>query len=94
MPKRLIDANALKAYWADEIDGEIIKIEHVHHSIDDSPTVDAVSVVRCDECIEKDYCSRKMRVLRGYDWTNKHLYRTVKVEYCSYGKRKDDVNDA
>ena len=51
--------------------------------IDEQPTIDAVSVVRCKDCIQYDlaknglngHCTRQYAVFTAYD-------------FCSYGKRK------
>jgi hypothetical protein len=56
--KRLIDANALKeqiikeihCYWNNG-DGGYYLAEDVIPDIEDAPTVDAVEVVRCRDCI-------------------------------------------
>lgn len=78
---RLIDADELK--WQ-EFE---IKMEHYFNpiavvevaDIDKCPTVDAVVVVRCDECKNRNtaYCPLA-------DWT-----LPCKSDYCSYGKRRE-----
>lgn len=49
--------------------------------IADTPTVDAVSVVRCQ------YCRSYNKPKTG--WCEFHLDREHPDDYCSYGKRKD-----
>jgi hypothetical protein len=59
--------------------------------IDTTPTADVVEVVRCKDCKHQDDCARQMvhttrdSVLEQ----NKSTYN--KVDFCSYGKRKDDT---
>ena len=54
----------------------------------DAPTVDAVPVVRCKDCKwlydeMDDYCCRSHR----------GLVRICENSFCSYGERKDEVNE-
>jgi hypothetical protein len=59
--------------------------------VEDCPTIDAVPVVRCSECISHGtlksgelFCGKIKTGIYGY-------YHTVKADdYCSYGERKGD----
>ena len=97
--KRLIDANALKERFKLRIDW-LEKDKHDEYTtgiwdgclydeklIDEAPTVDAVEVVRCKDCLFSRYFeesgTRKCRTMQG-------LYRTVEDDdFCSYGERKE-----
>lgn len=86
---RLIEADAAKAaltgWETDPTD------EEIEYAIDGIPTVDAVEVVRCQECRYFDtkadgtvgFC--KCGEVCGYC----HSMR-VADDFCSYGERRDD----
>ena len=92
---RLIDADALhKAYMelrnfkqdpqsGDWILLRAVPLTTVIRMLNEAPTIDAVSVVRCKECRYKDMeiCAMYRLVVAGvrkYD------------DYCSYGERKNN----
>ena len=80
---RLIDADALiadldKGLWGKDWDKALAEA-----IINDAPTIDAVSVVRCKECRYKDMelCAMYKLVVAGvrkYD------------DFCSYGEREGE----
>ena len=80
--KRLIDANALRQtiesniYWRLN-DGAFLD------AIDDAPTLDAVEVVRCEDC--KNTCPGWNRIVCT-TWGAV----TEPNNFCSYGERKDN----
>ena len=82
---RLIDADATKRRVADTYFDTLIPC--VNRALDDSPTVDAVPVVRCRECkhwkfaqhINDNLCHR----FDGDPWIP-----TEPNDFCSYGERK------
>ena len=83
---RLIDADATKRRVADTFFDTLIPC--VNRALDDSPTVDAVPVVRCRECKlwlnsklfpHNPYCIRSERVAYPND-------------FCSYGERKEGAD--
>lgn len=84
--KRLIDANALiKEANADGAYGYVDAKQ-----IADAPTVDAVPVVRCRECVgrpfwEEDHNGVPVCLLSG-------LYVRSEDDFCSYGERKDGAD--
>lgn len=89
---RLIDADATKRRVADTYFDALIPC--VNHALDDSPTVDAVHVVRCRECVHWKPTGSKsgnsfsdMEYIGGCEFTN--YYRT-ESDFCSYGERRDD----
>ena len=94
---RLIDANALKEsvmkeirhYW-NEGEGGYYLAEDVIPDIDNAPTVDAVEVVRCKDCV--DCYAAKMR--SGGIYFYQCLRNDIEVkqdDFCSYGERRTDV---
>ena len=85
---RLIDADALKENCYIKVgDTTIGRRSYVmFHEIEEAPTIDAVSVVRCKECIwfdtdntGEDYCI----YVKGLADANAD-------DYCSYGKREGE----
>lgn len=75
---RLIDADLLmEAYLHDKKSGAVSMVK----LIEEAPTIDAVEVVRCKDCIYRDYsiCYAHFAevYVRGDD-------------YCSRGRRKED----
>ena len=86
--KRLIDANALISY-IDECSKESrfrVYYGYAKSFIDDAPTVDAVEVVRCRDCIKRydtDECPMC--------FLNRGLYVECTEDdgFCDLGERKD-----
>lgn len=90
--KRLIEANvfvrdltAMKSVY------DAISLDGMIKALKDAPTVDAVEVVRCRDCVYWDG--------RGYDGRceapNNGLIRdyTNYDDFCSYGERKEGDGD-
>ena len=97
MEQRLIDANALmeatknfcdeyKVHWTDN--KVLVWIDH-------APTVDAVEVVRCGECVHKRLLNKEEMRFYGSDvlaCTRQRTYNDPLVEvnhFCAYGERRD-----
>ena len=91
MKKRMIDANRLKAelrksaeYHAERRLGYFSAIDH----IDEQPTVDAVEVVLCKDCIhymnDTAYCQKHDKGYCSFDDAIK-----PKNHYCGYAERKE-----
>ena len=74
--KRLIDANALIAEYDRVHVGDPGKARKL---IADAPTVDAVEVVRCKDCVSHNLC--KFEQFQGLNG------------FCSYGERKKVMDD-
>lgn len=77
---RLIDADKLKNHyaWWEIGDGEITYAEakkRFDTIIDVQPTVDAVEVVRCKDCLEFKYCM--------------HNEHNDPNGFCAWGRKKD-----
>ena len=79
--KRLIDADALLAEYDRVHIGEPGKARKL---MEDAPTVDAVEVVRCNDCKKWEYDEN----FRGWcvEWRRR---RTLGNHFCSYGERKE-----
>ena len=84
---RLIDADALPHYT-----GYALSADEVAMAVENAPTIDAVPVVRCKDCMYSEtddngfyYCVHD--IIGGYG-------ETLDVgTFCSYGERKDDEID-
>ena len=95
--KRLIDAKAGKKVFSAiaqpaEYKGVIHMVVPISE-IDKLPTVDAVPVVRCRECMHWKPTGSKagnsfsdMEYIGGCEFTN---YCRRESDFCSYGERKD-----
>lgn len=85
--KRLIDANALIAGYDRVHIGEPGKARKL---MEDAPTIDAVEVVRCKDCIRRydtDECP--MCFLSG----GLYVECTQDDGFCDLGERKDNETD-
>ena len=99
--KRLIDANVLKILFDVRYDTAFIQertrenkeqwngyctgINWGRNTIADAPTVDAVEVVRCEDCKNHEPCEVKGKV-----WC-RIVSRYMKEDgFCSYGERRAD----
>ena len=81
--KRLIDANALIEEYDRVHVGEPGKARKL---IEDAPTVDAVEIVRCRDCV-KGYIDLTFR--DDKTWCVKFGKDMDLDGFCSYGERKD-----
>ena len=75
---RLIDADRLlkmMSHWKPYMD-----MDNVREAIKKMPTIDAVPVVRCKDCISRGVC------------LTEDTFRIARIEnpYCCGGKRKED----
>lgn len=94
MAKRLIDARYLTSqmYLICEVcQTENIFIDAIIDEIDNAPTVDAVEVVRCKDCVS--YEERCPGFGYCYHWDYEQGMSPNQVDaddFCSYGERKTD----
>ena len=100
---RLIDADLLKSDFNDvvpfdivELPGTAVKIGLYRNSIiqqviDEQPTVDAIEVVRCKDCVwnKQPQCPLSYTSPLSEDGEVSIWYKNKGNDYCSYGKRKD-----
>lgn len=85
---RLIDADALfkafeKAAWYNNMDRDEIAEEILLQM----PTIDAVPVVRCANCIH--FGAEAVAFDAWTPFCLKHKLTTFPDDFCSYGERKD-----
>ena len=84
---RLIDADELKAVYIPseikEFEKMMVPVEVVLQNIDDMPTVDAVEVVRCKDCV------RYLQTDEVWGRCTITPYLLRKKDFCSYGLRKE-----
>lgn len=90
MEQRLIDANALIEATKNFCDGYKVRWtdNKVLAWIDHAPTVDAVPVVRCGECLS---CERHFK-RNGEPHHYRCSFFDIEIEpqdFCSYGERRD-----
>lgn len=91
---RWIDAEKLERLFNEQIEqgvGVIGAFDAFYDALQDTPTVDAVPVVRCKEC--KWFADNN-----DGDWFGCWLFQAIQIipedtpkpdDYCSYGERKD-----
>ena len=89
--KRLIDANEMIATLekiADEDESEYFHLDEITQEIFDAPTVDAVEVVRCENCKKghKTEREKQLKICWCDKWHNIMRY----WDFCSYGERKTE----
>lgn len=64
---------------------EIYHLDHLAMLVKDAPTIDAVEVVRCKDCVYRDQAFRCIALYYGFnphdDW------------FCANGKKDAEVND-
>ena len=95
---RLIDADwvlaHIKPYELSDEDWSVTggtAIRLIHNAIDGAPTIDAVPVVRCNDC--KWFADNN-----GGEWYGCYMFHVVRItpedapkpdDFCSYGERKN-----
>ena len=95
---RLIDADATKRRVADTFFDTLIPC--VNRALDDSPTIDAVPVVRCKDCKHSElefFVDNGTIRIEKYKCGN-HLGMGMAQEvnaddFCSYGERKEGADN-
>ena len=81
---RLIDADALMEKEYSRLRGGDVLWRIPPSHIDLAPTIDAVPVVRCRECIHRDGTPGQPNILCGQMHDD---------DFCSYGQRKEDEHE-
>lgn len=85
---RLIDADALKELRHNYIQGKIKFDGNEYDLIDKCPTIDAVEVVRCKDCLS---CEAKFK-RNGEVYFYRCNYFDIEIEplaFCSCGERRN-----
>lgn len=65
----------------------------IEDCIENTPTIDAVPVVRCRECKYKDECIRRIEFIGRNPVLEQNTYEYHPLSFCSYGHRKEDDHD-
>ena len=96
--KRLIDVTGWDSFYADMGDscntmdsydrGYMDALDRADDWIDAQPTVDAVEVVRCEEC--KNYAAGYVR--RDHGWCREWATAVRASGFCHHGERRADGN--
>lgn len=89
---RLIDADALKEGLKEKMFGHPFERTFLSGAIDSELTIDAVPVVRCQECIhyEMGVCLKIYDdgAASSYAWQGRNP-----DDFCSYGERKEGADN-
>ena len=91
---RLIDADKLRNGWLyNGANENIYCANDVIDDIDEQPTVDAVEVVRCKDCVwnKQPQCPLSYTSPLSEDGEVSVWYKNKGNDYCSYGKRKGEI---
>ena len=90
-PMRLIDADMLKQKVIENRDPDwSVVIKPCYEDILNAPTIDAVQVVRCKDCIHSEY-DDKFWLLTSCPMYDDWAYREKPVTgecFCSFGEKK------
>ncbi len=84
---RLIDADELESLFDEQIKRESDIMDAFDDALQDTPTVDAVPVVRCRDC--KHLWRDLTGPFCGYGWGLRRIYHDT---FCSYGEREHDAH--
>ena len=85
---RLIDADEFRYEWLENGENEYVyDTNAVLDSIDAQPTIDAVPVVRCKDCIHDNMTTCPLC------WIENHTMEFINhnaEDFCSYGERRSE----
>ena len=87
--KRLIDSDRLiRSLKAMTSEYDAVSLHGIINSLKEWPTLDAVEVVRCKDCV---FCKLYSESGEYHCRTMKGMYRAVKPnDFCSYGERNEN----
>lgn len=85
--------NAFRIDFLSDINGSrVVRSEAIdivqRLCIDDAPTIDAVEVVRCEDCKYKQQCRKAVEYITHEPTSVTIEYKSV--DFCSYGKREGE----
>lgn len=91
---RLIDADTLNDYVMDiwgggNIDNTVIWYGDVFEAIHNAPTIDAVPVVRCKDCIFFEIDEENADIDNWYHLCGDTGFGVMKMDFCSHGERRE-----
>lgn len=99
MKPKLIDADAFKKsvltdFWEHYTQchdtDQTSLMDMVMDNLDEQPTIDAVPVVRCRDCIGKSTWYKNESSDEFYICGMSGMYIVKDTDYCSYGERKEN----
>lgn len=92
---RTIDADKLVDMLYDNEFASLCPLDEVSGVIDACPTVDAVPVVRCKECVHWDDDPDTYGADDGPKGKCMKSFETMCADdFCSYGERKDEAHES
>ena len=93
---RLIDAEEIERLFNAQIEqGATDAFDAFDDALQDTTTVDAVPVVRCKDCVRWDDDPDTYGTDYGPKGKCMKSFETMCADdFCSYGKRKDEVNES
>lgn len=92
---RTIDADKLVDMLYDNEFAVLCPLDEVSGVVDACPTVDAVPVVRCKDCVYWDDDPDTYGADDGPKGKCMKSFETMCADdFCSYGERKDEVNES
>lgn len=79
-------------YNHDYMCGEQDECDRIYDAIDEAPTIDAVPLVRCKDCVCAEKFPYEDNVFKCThpQWCNSN-YGVYGEDYCSYGERRDEA---
>lgn len=91
---RLIDADALKKAimaepWKEQINAVRLTVDYINIIIDEQPTVDAVPVVRCEDC-KHAYLTYDGEVKYCEIFDKEEAVYLPPSFFCAYGERRNN----
>lgn len=86
---RLIDADALMDELLEKLPKGAVFYRIPPNAIEKAPTIDAVPVVRCKDCI---YSAKRLHMIKGYRHCQLGDHMTGDDHFCNFGakKKKED----
>ena len=92
---RLVDADKLVDMLYDNEFASLCPLDEVSGVIDACPTVDAVQVTRCEDCKHWDDDPDTYGSDYGPKGKCMKSFETMCADdFCSYGEKKDEVNES
>ena len=89
---RLVDAEPIvKEFWKPEYRTQTRR--DFIAVIDKSPAIDAIPIVRCQECKYKDECIRRIEFIGRNPVLEQNTNEYRPLEFCSYGQRKEGKHE-
>lgn len=65
-------------------------ISHALRNIELLPTIDAVPMIRCKDCVSWDTSWKPVRAIEGAYWCSEHDIYMSADDYCSMAERREE----